>query len=312
MTLSLDAREALQSVPASDQVARPAPRRLRAFLGDRTAMVGLVIVVLFFLVAVFAPVLAPRDPNAIDVVNKLARPSGEFPLGSDQLGRDVASRAIYGARLSITMAVLASLGIAFLGVVFGLAAGYAGGLVDAAISRTIDVLLTVPGFLLALGVTGMLGPGLRNLMGAVIAVSWASFARIVRAAVLAERSKPYVESARAAGASHVRIVTRHVFPNVISPIVVLTTLEMGAILLGVSGLSFLGLGVNPPTPEWGAMLSEARTYMSDAPHLMVVPGAAILLMVLGFNLLGDGLRDVLDPRLGSPTRSSRSWRRRHH
>jgi peptide/nickel transport system permease protein len=268
--------------------------------------VGLGIVVAFVLVALLAPLVAPRDPNAIDVARKLTPPSRQFPLGSDALGRDVASRLIFGARLSITMAVVASLAIAAIGLLMGLCAGYIGGIVDAVISRVIDVVLTVPGFLLALAVLGTLGPGLDKMIGAVVAVSWASFARVVRSAVLAERSKPYVASARAAGASHVRIVGRHVLPNVISPVVVLTTLEMGSILLGISGLSFLGLGVDPPTAEWGAMLSEARTYLADAPFLMVAPGLAILLMVLGFNLLGDGLRDVLDPRLEDSGRTKRS------
>ena len=295
MSLGFDAREALPVLPTA-----PAPvahRKLQAFLHDRTALLGLGIVVAFVVVALFAPLIAPRNPNAIDVARKLTPPSRQFPFGSDALGRDVASRLVYGARLSITMAVAASLGIAAIGLLLGLCAGYVGGVVDAAISRTIDVVLTVPGFLLALAVLGTLGPGLDKMIGAVVAVSWASFARVVRSAVLAERAKPYVASARAAGASHARIVGRHVLPNVVSPVVVLTTLEMGSILLGISGLSFLGLGVNPPTPEWGAMLSEARTYLADAPFLMIAPGMAILLMVLGFNLLGDGLRDVLDPRV---------------
>ncbi len=297
MSLGFDAREALPVLPPVGRPAAPRRRMLRAFRHDRTALLGLGIVVAFTLVALFAPLVAPRDPNAIDVAHKLTPPSRQFALGSDALGRDVASRLVYGARLSITMAVVASLVIAAIGLLLGLCAGYVGGVVDAVISRTIDVVLTVPGFLLALAVLGTLGPGLDKMIGAVVAVSWASFARVVRSAVLAEQVKPYIASARAAGASHARILGRHVLPNVISPVVVLTTLEMGAILLGISGLSFLGLGVNPPTAEWGAMLSEARTYVADAPFLMVAPGVAILLMVLGFNLLGDGLRDVLDPRL---------------
>ena len=311
MSLGFDAREALPVLPPVGQPVAPGPRKLRAFWHDRTALLGLVIIAAFVVVALLAPVVAPGDPNAIDVAHKLTPPSRQFPMGSDALGRDVASRLVYGARLSITMAVGASLAIAAIGLLLGLCAGYVGGAVDAVISRTIDVVLTVPGFLLALAVLGTLGPGLDRMIGAVVAVSWASFARVVRSAVLAERAKPYVASARAAGASHTRILGRHVLPNVISPVVVLTTLEMGSILLGISGLSFLGLGVNPPTAEWGAMLSEARTYLADAPFLMVAPGASILLMVLGFNLLGDGLRDVLDPRLEAsgrtqPNRADRS------
>ncbi len=304
MSLGFDAREVLPVLPeAGGPVAQR--RMLRAFWHDRTALLGLGIVAAFVLLALLAPLVSPRDPNAIDVAHKLTPPSRQYPLGSDALGRDVASRLIYGARLSISMAVAASLAIAVIGLLIGLCAGYVGGVVDAVISRTIDVVLTVPGFLLALAVLGTMGPGLDKMIGAVVAVSWASFARVVRSAVLAERAKPYVASARATGASHTRIVGRHVLPNVISPVVVLTTLEMGSILLGVSALSFLGLGVNPPTAEWGAMLSEARTYLSDAPFLMVAPGMAILLMVLGFNLLGDGLRDVLDPRLEDSRRTER-------
>ncbi len=296
MSLGFDARETIPVLP--EVSGQQTPRRmLRAFWRDRTAVLGLGIVGTFVVLALLAPFVAPRDPYAIDVAQKLTPPSRHFPLGSDALGRDVATRLIYGARLSITMAVAASIAIAAIGLVIGLCAGYVGGVVDSAISRVIDAVLTVPGFLLALAVLGTLGPGLDKMIGAVVAVSWASFAREVRSAVLAERAKPYIASARAAGASHARIVGRHVLPNIISPLVVLTTLEMGSILLGISGLSFLGLGVNPPTAEWGAMLSEARTYLADAPFLMVAPGMAILLMVLGFNLLGDGLRDVLDPRL---------------
>lgn len=259
-------------------------------------MIGVGIVSSFVLAAAFAPLLAPHDPNAVDVLRKFAPPSAEFPLGTDHLGRDNLSRLLYGARLSIGTAVTATLGVSFLGLWLGMLAGYLGGLVDTVISRVVDVLLAFPSFLLALAITGILGPGLGNLMLAVVAVSWAGYARIVRGSILAEREKPYVEAARATGVSGWRILWRHLLRNIVGPVVVLTTLDMGAILLGISALSFLGLGVKPPTPEWGAMLSEGRNYLGQAPNMMLFPGAAIFLMALGFNLFGDGLRDVLDPR----------------
>ncbi len=294
--------ERARGVP--DPVPEVVPGRrvaLRGLLRDRTAMIGIGIVSSFVLAAALAPLLAPHDPNAVDVLRKFAPPSAKFPLGTDHLGRDVLSRLLYGARLSIGTAVAATLGISLLGLLLGMLAGYLGGFVDTVISRVVDVLLAFPSFLLALAATGVLGPGLRNLMLAVVAVSWAGYARIVRGSVLAEREKAYVEAARATGVSGWHILWRHLLRNIVGPVVVLTTLDMGAILLGISALSFLGLGVKPPTPEWGAMLSEGRSYLGQAPNMMLFPGAAIFLMALGFNLFGDGLRDVLDPRTRQST-----------
>jgi len=264
---------------------------------------GAVIVTVFGLAAIIGPVLEPHDPNNADVLSSFASPSASSPLGTDELGRDELSRLLYGARLSIGTTVLATIGIALLGLAMGTLAGYFGGMVDAAISWIIDILLAFPTFLLALAVTGILGSSLRNIMVAVISVWWAGYARIVRGAILAEREKPYVQAVRAIGTTDWAILRRHLLPNIVAPIVVLTTLDMGAILLGISALSFLGLGVSPPTAEWGAMLSEARTYLSQDANLMLFPGVAIFLTVLGFNLVGDGLRDVLDPRL-----RDRQWR----
>ncbi len=264
---------------------------------DRTATIGVIVVSFFALIAVFAPLLAPHDPNAVDVVRKFAPLSWNHPLGTDNLGRDVLSRILFGARVSIGSAVVAALAITCVGLVMGMLAGYFGGLTDALISRVIDVLLAFPTFLLALAITGGLGPGLRNIMLAIIISWWASPARIVRSAVLAEREKAYVEAARSLGASDGHLLFRHLLPNIVAPIVVLTTLDMGALLLGISGLSFLGLGVKPPTAEWGAMLAEGKNYLSQDINMMLFAGLAIFLMVLGCNLLGDGLRDALDPRL---------------
>ena len=268
----------------------------RVLRRDRTAMLGLVLVATLAAAALMAPVLAPHDPNGVDVARKYRAPSWEFLLGTDNLGRDILSRLLVGARLSIGTAVVAGLSIGGVGLLMGMLSGWFGGALDLVISRVVDILLAFPLFLLALGVTGLIGPGLRNLTLALVAVAWAGYARIVRSAVLAERGKPYVEAARAAGASEGRVLRRHVLPNVVAPVLVLTTLDMGVVLLAVSGLSFLGLGVEPPAPEWGAMLAEGRNYLDQGPQMTVFPGAAIFLMVLGFNLLGDGLRDALDPR----------------
>lgn len=287
---------AVQSVGDQEYVGRDARRHLlRRVWRDHTGRVGLLIVASFALAAVLAPVLAPHDPNAVDVVEKFAPPSGEFPLGTDHLGRDVLSRLLFGARISIATTLVAGVLISLVGLVLGMLAGYLGGLVDTVISRVMDVVLAFPSLLLALAVTGVLGPGLRNITIAVVVVWWAEYARLVRSAAIVVREKPYIEAARALGASRTRILGRHVLPNIVGPIVVRTTLELGLVLLGISALSFLGLGVRPPAAEWGAMLSEGRTYLAQAPQMMLFPGAAIFLMVLGFNLLGDALRDVLDP-----------------
>ena len=296
MTGTINLDTGVLSVPPSDSHERASWRLLRALARDRTARIGLVIVAAFVLVAVLAPVLATRDPDAIDVVNKFAPPSRKFLFGTDHLGRDEWARIVWGARVSIGTAVVAALAIAFVGIALGTVAGYFGGLADALVSRVVEVLLSFPGFLLALAVTGIMGPGLRNLLIVMVFVSWAGYARLVRGLIVAERAKPYLESARATGVGNLRIVCRHLLPNISAPVIVLTTLDMGGILLGLAGLSFLGLGVQAPTAEWGAMLSEAKTYLGSAPQTMLYPGAAIFLMVLGFNLLGDGLRDVLDPR----------------
>jgi peptide/nickel transport system permease protein len=198
--------------------------------------------------------------------------------------------------VSIGTAVVAGLLIGSIGTMIGVLAGYLGGFVDGLIGRLVDVLLSFPPFLLAMAVLGLVGPGLQNLVVALVAVSWAQYARIVRSTVLVERERDYVEAARAAGASTLRIMRRHVLPNIVAPVIVLITLDMGIVLLQISGLSFLGLGVKPPTAEWGSMLADGRNYLDQAPQMMTFPGAAIFLLVLGLNLLGDGLRDALDPR----------------
>jgi peptide/nickel transport system permease protein len=284
-----------------DRLEAPAllPRRslLRELARDRTALAGLVILVAAFVIAATAPLLAPYDPNVQDVANRYAPPSADHLLGTDNLGRDELSRLLHGARISLLTAVAIGVGILAIGMAVGMLAGFAGGFVDGLLMRVVDVFLAFPSLLLALAVTGMLGPGLLHLALAMVAVWWVDYARLARGLVLSVKERPFVESARALGLPSYRITLKHVLPNIVSPVVVLGTLQTGRILLALAALSFLGLGVSPPTPEWGAMLNEGQNYLARAPELMVYPGLAITITALGFNLLGDGLRDVLDPTL---------------
>ena len=273
------------------------PNLLKRLLRDRTALIGLVLVGSLVLLALAAPLIAPNDPAAVFPAHKFASPSIEFPLGTDNLGRCLLSRLMYGARISLATAGLASLLIMLIGITVGAIAGYVGGWVDFVLMRVVDLLLAFPLLVLALAVTGMLGVGLMSVLIGVVSVWWASYARVVRALTISLRERPFIEAARATGVSPTRIVIRHIIPNSIASIIVLSTIETGRLLLVISGISFLGLGVQPPTPEWGAMLNDGRAFLQTAPQLMIYPGLAISLAVLGFNLLGDSLRDELDPRL---------------
>ena len=273
---------------------RPGLRRL---CRDRLAMAGLLIVGVFALLAVTGSWIGPHDPTAVNPGIRLTGPSLDHPLGTDALGRDLLSRLLVGARWSLGTAALATISVVVIGVAVGLASGYYGGILDAFAMRVVDALLAFPTLLLTLAIVGTIGPGLRGVFLGLVAVAWADYARIVRGSVLAIREREYIEAARAAGARDRRLLLRHVLPGVLSPVLVLATLEMGQLVLALSGPSFLGLGAQPPTPEWGAMLNDGRTYFLTAPQLMLFPGLAISLAVLGLNLLGDGLRDLLDPRL---------------
>lgn len=269
---------------------------MRRLLKDRVSLAAFVVVAAFVLSALAAPLVAPADPLAINLGSLLAGPSGAHWLGTDQLGRDVLSRLVYGARWSLSGALVVTASVSAIGVGVGAVSGYFGGVVDGMLMRTVDALLAFPTLLLALAVVAVVGPGFRGLVLALVAVGWAGYARLVRGLVLSLRQRDHVEAARAAGASDGRILVHHVLPHLISPVVVLATLEMGQLVLALAGLSFLGLGVQPPTPEWGSMINEGRAYLFSAPQLMIYPGVAITLAVLGFNLLGDRLRDILDPR----------------
>lgn len=263
---------------------------------NKIAIIGFIIIISLAFIALFAPFIAPHDPIEQNLEKRLLPPCREYPMGTDDLGRCLLSRIIYGARVSLQLSVIVVGIITVIGVTLGLISGYYGGIVDEIIMRLVDVVLAFPGIILALAVAGALGPGLFNVMLALAMVGWTGLARVVRGSVLSVKQKEFVESARALGCSDLHIMTRHILPNVMAPVIVLATLDMAFIILAAAGLSFLGLGAQPPTPEWGSMLNNGRAFMRTAPHLTTFPGLAIMVAVLAFNFLGDGLRDVLDPR----------------
>jgi len=279
--------------------AAPARRKNRAwakFVGNRTALAGGVIVLLFILAAVLAPWLATHDPFQTSFMTVRKAPSAAFWLGSDELGRDIYSRLLYGARASL-MAGLVSVSIALaVGVPFGLMAGYFGGWVDSVISRFTEALLAIPFLILAIALAAFLGPSLTNAMVAIGFSAAPIFIRLTRGQVLTVKNEDYVQSVRALGASSLHIIMRHVLPNVMPPLIVQATITIATAIIAEASLSFLGLGLQPPTPSWGSMLNTAKNFMVQAPWMSIFPGSAIFLVVLGYNLLGDGLRDALDPR----------------
>jgi ABC-type dipeptide/oligopeptide/nickel transport system permease subunit len=269
----------------------------RRLLRHRLAAAGGVIVLGLILVAILAPVLAPHDPIAQNLRETYRPSSGGHWLGTDEFGRDILSRVIYGARVSLLVGVV-SVGIGLtVGTVAGLVAGYLGGRLDNAVMSVMDVLLAVPGVLLAIAIVAVLGPGIGNVMVAVGISSVPVFARLARGSVLVVRETEYVEAVHALGGSAGRVLFQHILPNIAAPLLVMASLHMASAILTAAGLSYLGLGAQPPMPEWGAMLSRGREYLRTAPHIATYPGLAIFISVMGFNFLGDGLRDALDPRL---------------
>ncbi len=277
--------------------------QLEKLFRNKTGVAGLIIITIFVFLAIFAPLISPHDPVENALYEQLKPPVWEEGgamkniLGTDDLGRDMLSRLIYGARVSL-MVGLVSVGIAlFIGTFFGAIAGYYGGWLDNIIMRIMDIILAFPGILLAIVIVAYLGPGLKNAMMAIGIIAIPRFARIVRASVLEENEKDYVLAARAVGARNRRIIFNTILPNCLAPIIVQASLGFGSAILDAAGLSFLGLGAQPPIPEWGAMIAMGRSMILRAWWVMTLPGLAILLGVLGFNLLGDGLRDALDPRL---------------
>ena len=293
----------MTELPRARQGAVAAPRtglllvtRARV-LREPLNTLALAIIALFALGAIFATVLAPYDPLAQELSARLEPPSAAHWLGTDQLGRDLFSRLLYGARISLVIGVVVVALAGAVGTFVGVVAGYAGGLVDEALMRLTEVFLAFPPLILAMAIAGALGPSLVNAIIAIAAVTWAVYARLARGQVLSLRRREYVEAARAIGAGRARIIWRHLLPNAIAPLLIQASFDMGSAIISAAGLSFIGFGAQPPTPEWGVMISEGRNFISTEPWLSLFPGLAILLAVGAFNLLGDGLRDILDPRL---------------
>jgi peptide/nickel transport system permease protein len=269
-------------------------QRLRRSPG---AMTGLVIVVVLLLVAATATIVAPQGIDEQSLLDALLPPSREYPLGTDEFGRDLLSRIIHGSRVSLQVAIIAAMVSALIGVTLGMVSGYYGGKLDYFIQGIIDVSWAFPTVLLAIFLVAVLGPSLSNVMVAVGLVYWGGFARLVRGQVLSLREWEFINAARTLGATDLRIMMRHILPNVVAPVIVMFTLMMGDAILIEATLSFIGMGAQPPTPSWGSILASGRTYLTLAPWVTIFPGVATMLTVLGFNLLGDGLRDALDPRL---------------
>ena len=258
---------------------------------------GILIVVFAVLAAVLGPSLCPYDPSAQELARRLEGPSAAHLLGLDELGRDVLARLLQGARISLLVGIAVVSVSSSVGMLFGSIAGYFGGRVDDAISRVIDVLMAFPGILLAIALVAVLGPSLVNVVLALSVIGWVGYARLVRGQALRAREFEFVQAARACGAGSARIVLRHILPTAIPAVVVQATLGMAGAIIAEAALSFLGLGVQPPTPSWGTMLDAGRSHLFDAPHVTIFPGLAIATLVLGFNFLGDGLRDRVDPKM---------------
>lgn len=266
-------------------------------LAHRVGMIGLALIVAIVLIAILAPWIATHDPLKVDVVNREAPPSGQFFFGTDDFGRDIFSRIIYGTRISLYISFLSVLIATIFGVVIGGTTGYYGGWMDNWIMRVMDAIMSFPAILLAIGIMAVLGPHLINVVLALGFVYIPRFARIVRGSVLSLKEKEFVEASRAMGNSDLVIIARHILPNCMAPLIVQATVSLAYAILAEATLSFLGLGAPPPAPSWGNILSDARNFMLDAPWMTVFPGIAVTIAVVGFNLFGDGLRDVLDPRM---------------
>lgn len=270
--------------------------QLKRYLKNKSIFIGAVIVLIVILAAIFAPLLTAHDPFEIDMSKRLESPSSEHLLGTDQFGRDLLTRILYGSRVSLFVGVIAVSISMTLGVILGLVSGFYGKWVDAIIMRIVDIFLSFPVILLAIAFVAALGPGIFNVMIALGLVYWTNYARVVRSSVLSVKEEEYVQAAKTLGASNLRIIFRYILPNVTAPIIVVATLGFGIAIVSEATLSFLGLGIQPPDPSWGGTLSVGLDFLRNAPHLSVYPGVAIMITVLGFNLLGDGISDVSDPK----------------
>jgi ABC-type dipeptide/oligopeptide/nickel transport system permease subunit len=270
---------------------------MRAVLSHKVSCMGIVIILLLVLMAIFAPLLAPYDPNEQDLYRVLEGPTRAHLLGTDDVGRDLLSRVIYGSRVSLFIGVTATVFSATIGILIGLVAGYKGGITDMIIMRITDTFMCIPGLVFLLVLAATMGAGIHNIIIAVTVLGWTAFARIIRGQVLVVRELPFVEAAHAAGASELRVMFRHLLPNSIAPIIVTASLAVGFNIMLESAAAFFGLGVQPPTPSWGKALRVGYSYLEIVPLFSIAPGLMITLAILAFNLLGDGLRDALDPRL---------------
>ncbi|MEG3066637.1 ABC transporter permease [Acetomicrobium sp.] len=264
---------------------------------NRLAMIGTILVAFFIVIAIFAPAIAPYDPIEINISRSLLPPSSDHIFGTDQFGRDIFSRVVYGARIEVGIILLVTVISGTIGVAVGITAGYFGGIIDDVLMRITDVFLSFPNLILAMALSAMLGRGVFNAIIAISLVGWTVIARLARAEAMKIKSLPYIEAIRALGASNTRILLLHVLPMCMSPVLVQLSLRMGSIILTAAGLGFLGLGAQPPTPEWGAIVSDGRSYLVQQWWISTFPGLFIALVVLGFNLLGDGIRDIMDPRI---------------
>ncbi|EXJ24407.1 Dipeptide transport system permease protein DppC [Alkalibacterium sp. AK22] len=269
---------------------------MKKFLRNKSALIGAIMILILFMIAIIGPMLTDVSPNAQDLTNRLATPNADNWFGTDHLGRDIFTRIVHGMSITLRVGFFSVLIGMSVGVTLGVISGYYGKWVDTIIMRFMDILLAFPGILLALAVVSVLGGSLNNVIISVAVFSIPVFARISRGSTLEVRQLEYIEAVKALGASDLRIISLHVLPNILSPIIVQATLNIATSVLTASGLSFLGMGAQPPTPEWGAMLSDGRNYMWDAPHVATIPGLAIVVVVLAFNIFGDGLRDALDPK----------------
>ncbi|WP_408006934.1 ABC transporter permease [Pseudalkalibacillus sp. A8] len=298
--MSLEAKKE-QPFVITQTITQPKQSKLKDFFSililNKAAMVGAIIILFYIFIVLFAPLIAPYDPYEIKLENKLMPPSADHWMGTDDKGRDILSRILYGSRLSMGVGFAAVMFGAFFGIILGLVSGYYGKWIDSIIMRMMDVMLAFPGILLALAIISALGPSLINVTIAVGAFSVPLFARIVRGSTLEVKRLEYIDAIRCLGANDLTIIFKHVLPNILSPIIVQGTLRLATAILSAAGLSFLGLGAQPPSPEWGTMLSNGREFLFSAPYIALFPGLAISILVLGFNIFGDGLRDAFDPRM---------------
>jgi len=289
----------VQSIQEKIDSISPWKEAWRSFKKNKIALVGMGIVIFFILIALFAPLIAPYDFKEPDYSARLQAPSKEHIFGTDDFGRDIFSRVIYGARISLWVGFFSVLGSVIVGSLLGIIAGYYGRWVDTIISRIFDIMLAFPSILLAIGIVAVLGPSLENALIAIAVINIPNFGRLIRSRVLSIKQEEYIVAARAIGMSDARILFNHILPNSMAPIIVQGTLAIATAIIEAAALGFLGLGAQPPNPEWGKMLADSKEYLVQAPWTMVFPGLAIMLTVLGFNLMGDGLRDALDPRMKS-------------